>query len=120
VKEAYEFSILNPFLINEEELDNLMRELDKGTGESGYNTNASGRPLGGGLELHQPKDDSSKSEEESNESSEGEEESKNGKHGLKLGGKLSGFDAMRAKGHRKSLMNIDLDRIAADAQNKGE
>jgi hypothetical protein len=115
VKEAYEFSILNPFLINEEELDNMMRELDKGTVESGSNTNASSRPLGGGLELHLPKDDSSQSEEKSNESSEGEEESKNGMHGLKLGGKLSGFDAMRARGHRKSLMSVDLDRIAADA-----
>jgi len=28
VKEAYEFSILNPFLINEEELHKLMSNLD--------------------------------------------------------------------------------------------
>ena len=29
VKEAYEFSILNPFLLNEEELQNLMNEIDR-------------------------------------------------------------------------------------------
>ena len=29
IKEAYEFSILNPFLLNEEELQNLMNEIER-------------------------------------------------------------------------------------------
>jgi hypothetical protein len=37
VKEAYEFSILNPFLINEEELHKLMSNLDQNTEEELFN-----------------------------------------------------------------------------------
>lgn len=53
MKEAYEFSILNPFLINEEELHNLIEELNAEDLNSGgnYASGANNLML---LDLHQP------------------------------------------------------------------
>lgn len=45
IKEAYEFSVLNPFLINEEELNNILTQVGGGQSESALHK-------GGGLELH--------------------------------------------------------------------
>ena len=53
VKEAYEFSILNPFLINEEELNNLVADLNQEQiSGHGFNTdNGNGLMM---LDLHPP------------------------------------------------------------------
>lgn len=42
IKEAYEFSVLNPFLINEEELNNLMRSLQSEEGGDFHNMPSNG------------------------------------------------------------------------------
>jgi hypothetical protein len=56
IKEAYEFSVLNPFLLNEEELNNILVEVNKNEGSQ----NRSRRD--GTLELHN--DGTFESEEE--------------------------------------------------------
>ena len=50
IKEAYEFSVLNPFLINEEELDKVTKEAVTATGNGGLEDKRG--TGGGGLELH--------------------------------------------------------------------
>lgn len=102
VKEAYEFYILNTFLINEEELNNLLAEVSReenaSSGFRKYNSNSKETPL----ELHAHADDDSNSDNH--------EDNDYMPPPQKQGGKRV----------RKSLMHVDLDRMAADALTKGE
>ena len=96
VKEAYEFAVLNQFLLNEEELN----ALDVRAPENpDYNTGSSGVMLdlhrGGGEPTHSSED----------EEDERPEPARNFKFG---------------KAARKSLMTMDLDRMAVEAQSRGE
>lgn len=94
VKEAYEFAVLNQFLLNEEELN----ALDVRGPEPEYNTGSSGAMV---LDLHRGELTHSSEEEED----ECPEPARNFKFG---------------KAARKSLMSMDLDRMAVEAQSRGE
>ncbi len=96
MKEAYEFYILNPFLINEEDLHTLLAEVVR---EENVNHNSGFKYSSAHtvpLELHNHNDSEESSEEE-------------GKAKLVI-----------RKRQKKSLMNVDLERMAAEALSKGE
>lgn len=52
IKEAYEFSILNSFLVNEEDLNNLISDLNSDEVHYAGGDYVSGSSQGGMLELH--------------------------------------------------------------------
>jgi len=93
-KEAYEFSMLNPFLINEEELQKLIININERNSDAG-------------MENRNEESDSQEEEDESEDS-----EELNDAIGS---GPLRQIQASleRRRNPRKSLMNIDLEKITS-------
>lgn len=115
VKEAYEFSILNSFLINEEELNNLVAELGNAEGTlHGYRSTDGAADMMR-LDLHPPMHNHS-SEEDNDD-----EEDHHTRFNFKQAVKDQSAPSKRGRdNYRKSLMNTDLDRLANEAQSRGE
>ena len=105
VKEAYEFSILNAFLINEEELNAILADVEK----QQFTANTYQSNISAGMQLDFPRRRDSSSDEDENDSPMGSSQKSPNVASQQM-----------MKKQRKSIMHADLERIAADAQSKGE